>query len=89
MDLVREHDIRFDDFRKYLFHEESNLPEGYVGSLGYPSFATEDKGSKIINRIIDRMINECYDFLKPSYLKIAFMSLTGFEGVIPKLESIY
>ena len=31
MDLVREHDIRFDDFRKYLFHEESNLPEGYVG----------------------------------------------------------
>ena len=54
--------------------------------MGYPSFATEDKGSKIINRIIDRMINECYDF-ETFLLKIAFMSLTGFEGVIPKLKA--
>ena len=66
MESVREHDIPFDDFRKYLFHEDSNLPEGYVGSLGYPSFASKDKGSRIIKRMIDRMISECHDFLKPS-----------------------
>ncbi|HOB19768.1 MAG TPA: creatininase family protein [Candidatus Atribacteria bacterium] len=65
MESVREHDIPFDDFRKYLFHEAGDLPEGYVGSLGYPSFATKDKGSRIIARMIDRMIDECYDFLKP------------------------
>ena len=62
MELVREHDIKFDDFKKYLFHEEKSLPEGYVGNLGYPYIATKDKGSKIINRMIDRMINECCDF---------------------------
>jgi len=67
MDQVREHDIQFDDFKKYLFHEESSLPEGYVGNLGYPSCATRDKGRKIINRMIDRMVNECSDFLKPSF----------------------
>ena len=69
MELVREHDIQFDDFKKYLFHEVNNLPEGYVGNLGYPSFATKEKGSKIISRMIDSMLNECYDFLKPSYLR--------------------
>jgi len=69
MESVREHDIPFDDFKKYLFHEESNLPEGYVGSLGYPSFATKEKRISIINRMADRMINECCDFLKPSCLR--------------------
>jgi len=67
MDLVREHDISFEDFKKYLFHEESSLPEGYVGSLGYPSFATKDKGRKIIDRMIDKMIEECYNFLQPTH----------------------
>lgn len=69
MELVREHDIPFNDFKKYLFHEESNVPEGYVGNLGYPSCASGDKGSEIINRMTDKMLNECCDFLKPSYLK--------------------
>jgi creatinine amidohydrolase len=67
MGSVREHDIQFDDFRKYLFHEEIDMPEGYVGNLGYPSCAAKDKGRKIIDRMIDRMIDECCDFLKPSY----------------------
>jgi creatinine amidohydrolase len=69
MESVREHDIKFDDFEKYLLHEVNDLPEGYVGNLGYPSFATKEKGSKIISRMIDSMINECYDFLKSSYLR--------------------
>jgi len=67
MELVREHDIPYDNFRKYLFHEESNPPQGYVGNLGYPSSATKDKGDKIVNRMIEKMINECDDFLKPSF----------------------
>jgi len=67
MESVQEHDIPFDDFRKYLYHEDSNLPEGYVGSLGYPSFAEKDKGSRILSRMIDRMLSECRDFLKPSW----------------------
>ena len=37
MESVREHDIKFDDFEKYLLHEVNDLPEGYVGNLGYPS----------------------------------------------------
>jgi len=69
MESVREHDIPFEAFRKYLFHEDSSLPEGYVGSLGYPSFASKDKGSIILDRMIDRMINDCCDFLNPSYLR--------------------
>lgn len=69
MESVREHDIKFDDFEKYLLHEVNDLPEGYVGNLGYPSFAAKEKGSKIISRMIDSMINECYDFLKSSYLR--------------------
>lgn len=69
MESVRGHDIQFDDFKKYLFYEESDLPGGYVGNLGYPSLATKDKGSKIINRMIESMVSECYDFLKPTYLR--------------------
>lgn len=64
MESVREHDIPFEDFKKYLFHEESSLPEGYVGNLGYPFYATKVKGRIIISRMIDRMVNECYDFLR-------------------------
>ena len=67
MESVREHDIQFDDFKKYLFHEESDLPHGYVGNLGYPSAATQNKGKIIANRMIDNAISECYDFLKPSF----------------------
>jgi creatinine amidohydrolase len=69
MESVREHDIQFEDFKKYLLHEESNLPDGYVGNLGYPSYAAKEKGRIIIDRMLDRMIAECSDFLKPSYIK--------------------
>lgn len=65
MKSVREHDIQPDDFKEYLFHKESNIPQGYVGCLGYPSVATKDKGNRIINRMLDSTINACYDFLKP------------------------
>ena len=74
MESVREHDIQFDDFRKYLFHEDSSLPEGYVGNLGYPSYATKEKGCEIINRMMGRMIYECCDFLKPSFKYIPLYS---------------
>ena len=67
MESIREHDIQFDDFKKYLYHKENNLPPGYVGNLGYPSVATKNKGEIITNRMIDSTINECCDFLKPSY----------------------
>jgi len=66
MELIREHDIKFDDFKKYLFHEERNLPQGYVGNLGYPSVATEEKGGNILNRMINKAVNECLDFIKSS-----------------------
>jgi len=69
MEAIREHDIPFEDFRKYLFHEDSSLPEGYAGNLGYPSYATKEKGNIFVNRMIDRMINDCSDFLKPSRLR--------------------
>ncbi|HEY8348870.1 MAG TPA: hypothetical protein VIM13_03445 [Clostridia bacterium] len=46
----------------------SSLPEGYVGNLGYPSYATKEKGNIFVDRMIDRMINDCSDFLKPSCL---------------------
>ena len=46
MELVREHDIPFNDFKKYLFHEESNVPEGYVGnSISF--LRVRDKGRNI------------------------------------------
>jgi hypothetical protein len=45
---------------------EQKAPGNHPGS---PSSATKDKGGKIISRMIDAAINECYDFLKPSFGK--------------------
>lgn len=64
---IMEHDIEFNDFRAYLFHENTNQPDGYNGCLGYPKSATAEKGKKLVNRMKDRTINE--------YRRITEMSL--------------
>lgn len=64
MDKIKEHDIEYEQFKKYLFHENAETPEGYVGCLGYPSAATAQKGKKIVERMIDYMYNVCADMLR-------------------------
>lgn len=35
-----------DDFNKFFYHEESKLPEGYVGNLGYLLLQIKKKEEK-------------------------------------------
>jgi creatinine amidohydrolase len=62
--LIEEKDIDFEDFKKYLFHENCEKPDGYIGCLGYPKSATKEKGKILVEKIIERTINE--------YRKIVF-----------------
>lgn len=55
---IMEYDIEFNDFRAYLFHENTNQPDGYIGCLGYPKSATAEKGKKLVNRMKDKTIAE-------------------------------
>ena len=52
---VQTHDIPYEDFRPYLFHEIPGQPEGYVGSLGHPEAATAQKGAVIWARMVERL----------------------------------
>ncbi|WP_313131810.1 creatininase family protein [Anaerocolumna sp.] len=56
--LIEEKDIVFEDFRQYLFHENCEKPEEYIGCLGYPKSATEEKGKILVEKMIERTINE-------------------------------
>lgn len=62
-DAIYEHDIPYEIFKDYLSHEIVTKPENYVGSLGYPSFASKEKGQEIVTRIVERMLSECNNFL--------------------------
>lgn len=63
MDKIKEHDIVYEQFKEYLFHQKVEKPEGYVGCLGYPSVATAKKGKIIVERMLNRMFDECADML--------------------------
>lgn len=60
IDSMREHDIVFDDFREYLFHENTETPDGYIGCLGFPKSASAQKGKIIVERMKEWVINEYY-----------------------------
>lgn len=55
---ITENDIRFEDFKQYLYHENTEKPDGYLGCLGFPKSATAEKGKKLVNRMKDRTISE-------------------------------
>lgn len=57
-DCIKDQDIPFCDFRKYLYHAQSNPPAHYNGSLGYPSLATTEKGKQIVERAIQLMMEQ-------------------------------
>lgn len=58
MSSIKEYDIQFEAFKQYLYHESNDLPNGYLGCLGYPGSATAEKGKKLVNKMKDRTINE-------------------------------
>jgi len=62
MDVIREFDINFEEFKNYLFHKDNSMPQGYVGNLGYPSAASKEKGEIIVKRMIRKALNECNNF---------------------------
>lgn len=57
---IKESDIVFDEFREYLFHEKNDKPDGYIGCLGYPNSASAKKGKILVEKMIERVINEYY-----------------------------
>jgi len=58
IDAIREKDIVFEDFREYLFHEKTDMPDGYIACLGCPKSATAKKGKIIVERMIEKAISE-------------------------------
>jgi creatinine amidohydrolase len=62
--MIEEKDIVFEDFREYLYHENCGIPDGYIGCLGYPKSATAEKGKVLVEKMIDRTINEYKKALK-------------------------
>lgn len=62
MSAIEEHDIVFEDFKDYLFHERKDLPKGYIGCLGYPKAATAKKGEILVKRILDYTLKEYYKY---------------------------
>lgn len=64
MEKIKEYDIVYTDFEPYLFHKIIEQPAGYAGSLGYPSFASREKGEAILSRMKDYMFNEYREFIK-------------------------
>ncbi|ABX43588.1 creatininase family protein [Lachnoclostridium phytofermentans] len=58
--LMEESDIVFDDFREYLFHENCEKPDGYIGCLGYPKSASAEKGKILVEKMKDWVISEYY-----------------------------
>ncbi|HWT73351.1 MAG TPA: creatininase family protein [Mobilitalea sp.] len=61
--LMEEKDIVFENFRKYLFHENCGEPDGYIGCLGYPKSATAEKGRLLVSKMIERTINEYHKYV--------------------------
>jgi len=64
MDQIKECDIPFEQFREYLFHENTNQPENYVGCLGFPSYATREKGKEIVKRMVDQMMTDYHEIIE-------------------------
>lgn len=64
MEKIKECDIEYSDFEPYLFHKIEAQPTGYVGNLGYPSFASKEKGETILTRMKDYMLNEYGEFIR-------------------------
>lgn len=64
MEKIKEYDIEYTAFEPYLFHKIIEQPAGYAGSLGYPSFASREKGEAILSRMKDYMFNEYREFIK-------------------------
>lgn len=56
---IEEHDIPIKKFIGYLHHEKSDRIENYVGCLGFPSYATKEKGEKIVRRI-EKLVLDLY-----------------------------
>lgn len=58
MDCIREHDVPYPQFEPYLYHRREGQPQGYVGSLGFPSAATAEKGRLLVERMMEKALAE-------------------------------
>lgn len=59
-DRIGDRDIPFSEFKSYLYHEKETPPENYNGSLGFPSFASAEKGKRIVERGVQAMMEQYY-----------------------------
>lgn len=57
-DRIREHDVPYPQFEPYLYHRIEGQPEGYVGSLGFPSAATAEKGKILVERMMEKTLGD-------------------------------
>lgn len=52
MSVAKDFDVPIDDFMPYLEHKKDEFIEGYVGNVGYPTYATKEKGKLIYERMM-------------------------------------
>lgn len=51
IDKIEDFETPFEEFKDYLYHKKDEPIEGSPGCQGYPSFATREKGKKILKRM--------------------------------------
>ena len=57
MNVVKDFDISIDEFIPYLEHKRYDKVEGYIGNVGYSTFATKEKGKIIYERMMKNIEN--------------------------------
>ena len=52
MNVAKDFDIPITTFMPYLEHKNDKPIEGYIGNVGFSTFATKEKGKVIYERMI-------------------------------------
>ena len=55
MNVAKDFDIPITTFMPYLEHKNDKPIEGYIGNVGYSTFATKEKGKVIYERMIKNL----------------------------------
>ena len=64
MSVAKDFDIPIDEFMPYLEHKRDDKIEGYIGNVGYSTFATKEKGKIIYERMMKNLEEKIDKFLK-------------------------
>ena len=57
MSVAKDFDISIDTFMPYLEHKVDTPINGYIGNVGFPTYATKEKGKEIFEKMILNLEN--------------------------------